>query len=176
MSNKSPTKSVASVTLVVAFALSASGCTTVAPAEIEPLEDRAEVLFGQVEFELQLTDDLDHFPRYEAAFLYRQLVVAAEILVDYSVSLIDTARNYSDEEAVTAVLPLVRGLHSDLSELSIISAHLNQVDVEATLANAAEQKDLTRALRASAPIISEVANALRDSINSRNGGLNAPSI
>ena len=41
---------------IVALTVFVSGCTTVAPAEIEPLEDRAENLFGRVEFELQLND------------------------------------------------------------------------------------------------------------------------
>ena len=162
---------------VVALALWVSGCSTVAPAEIEPQEDRAEILFGQVEFELQLNDVVLLNPYLEQDSPRaddfdegrRQLVTAAELLVEYSVSLIDTARNYSDEEAVAVVVTLIRDLHSNLSELPIIGRRLNRVDVDTLLANAAEQKQLTRALRATAPIMSEIADALRDSVDEVNG-------
>ena len=177
MSRASCIKSVATVTVVVVLALNASSCTTVATAEIDPLEDRAEILFGQVEFELQLTDVVLLNPYLEQESpraddfdeARRQLVIAAEFLVDYSVALIDAARNYSDEDAVAVAVPLVRDLHSNLSELPIIGSRLNTVDVDMMLATAAGQKNLTRALRASAPIISEIADALRGSVDDVNG-------
>jgi len=169
-------KTIASATLASSLLLCMSGCTTVAPAAIEPLEERADLIYGQVEFELQLNDivllnpylDVES-PRvddFEAARL--ELTAAAELLVGYSVDVIDAAQDYSDSDAVAAVVPLIRDLYSNLRELLIIEPHLTAIDVEATLANAAEQPNLTRALRAAAPINTRIAIALRNAIADTN--------
>ena len=163
------------ISILASLAL-ASGCATVAPAEIDPLEDTAETMFGQVEFELQLNDiillnpylekDSPDVDAFDVARL--DLMAAAELLVDYSVDLIDVARVDAGRESVPIVVSQIRDLDSSLRNLSLIGPRLNGVDIEAALANAAEKDDLTRALRAATPVTSAIAEALRDAIDEVN--------
>ncbi len=166
----------AATLLIVAIVVFTTGCTTVTPAKIEPLEDQVGTLFGQVEFELQLNDivllnpyldaESPRVDEFEAARL--ELTAAAELLVGYSMDVIELARLTSCSEAVADFVPLIRGLYSNLSESPIVEPHLTGVDVEPILANVAQQPNLTRALRAAAPINTRIATALRNAIADAN--------
>ena len=162
--------------LIVAIAIFTTGCTTVAPAKIEPLEDQAGTLFEQVEFELQLKDIVLLNPyldvaspradEFEAARL--ELITAADLLVGYSVNVIDAARRPATSEAVANFVPLIRGLYSDLRELPIVEPHLIGIDVESILADAAQKRNLTRVLQAAAPLNTGIARGLRNAIADTN--------
>ena len=166
----------AATLLIVAIVVFTTGCTTVTPAKIEPLEDQVGTLFGQVEFELQLNDivllnpyldvESPRVDEFEAARL--ELTAAAELLVGYSMDVIELARLTSTSEAVANFVPLIRGLYSNLSELPIVEPHLTGVDVESILADVARQPNLTRALRAAASLNTGIARAMRNAIADTN--------
>ena len=159
--------------LIVVLALVMTGCSTVVPAETEPLEDRAETLYGQVEFELQLIDivllnpyleaESPRVDEFDAARV--ELLAATELLARFSINVIDAARDSADSEAVAVIVPLIRDLYSDLRELPMVESHLTGLDVETLLADAARQPSLIKAFRAAAPVNNEIANALRGSID-----------
>jgi hypothetical protein len=158
------------------LALCTGGCATVAPAEIEPLEDRAETLFGQVEFELQLNDIIllnpyldKESPRVDEFDAARfELVAAAEFLVGYSIDVIEVARDSTDSDAVAESVSLIRDLYSNLSQLPFIEQHFTGIDVDAVFANAAQQEAFTNVLRAAAPVTREIAQALANSVDDTN--------
>lgn len=151
------------------LAIAVAGCSTVAPVPIEPIENQAEELFGQVQYELELDDiillnpyldsDSPRVDEFEA--IRQQLVDAAELLIDYSVEVIELARLEQDEEAVAAFVPVLQGFYRRLGEIAFIESYLAAIDIEAIAAEAATQPDLTRALGVAIPVHESAADAVR---------------
>lgn len=151
------------------LAIAVAGCATVAPVPIEPIESQAEELFGQVQYELQLDDiillnpylDSDSPKADEFEAIRQQLVDGAEELINYSVDVIDLARLEQDDEAVAAFVPVLRRFHGNLGEIAFVENYLDTVDIEAIIAEAAIQPDLTRALHVAMPLHESAADGVR---------------
>ena len=60
-----------------------------------------------------------------------------------SIDVVELARESTDSEAVVVVVPLIRDLYSNLRKLPSIEKYFTGIDVDAALATAAEQKDLS---------------------------------
>lgn len=154
----------------VAFlAVAVAGCSTVAPVPIEPIETQTEELLGQVHYELQLDDIVllnpyldSNSPRVDEFEAVRQVLVdAAELLIDYSVDVIDLARLEQDDEAVAAFVPVLRAFYRRLGEISFVEPYLADIDIEVVAVEAAAQPNLTKALRVAVPVHESAADAVR---------------
>lgn len=159
-----------SFTLLV---IGAQGCSTVSTQPIEPIETQTEQLFDQVQFELDFSDLILLNPyvernsgsvgEFDEARL--ELRAAAELLVNYSVEIIDLARLDSDEEAIEALVPLLREFFSNLGQQSLVEPHLRGVDIEAITADVAGRPNLIKALQAASPAHEAAAVGVRSLID-----------
>jgi len=146
-----------------------AGCASVAPAPIDPIEAQTEELFEQVQYELQLQDivllnpyletDSPRVDEFEA--IRAELIEAAEILIDYSVEVIELARIGQDAEAVTGYVSQLRKFHASLTGIPQLRSYFASVDIDAIASEAAGQPDLTRALGVATPIHELAVDAVR---------------
>jgi len=155
------------------FTLFAAACSATAPVTIEPIERQTEQLFGQVQFELQLDELIllnsyvdQESPRVKDFEEARsELTAAAELLVDYSISVIDVARFDTKQAGVEALVPLLRRFHADLTALPYFRERLGGVDIDAITGAMAAQRDLTSALGAAAAMHEAAAVAVRSLVD-----------
>lgn len=160
------------ISIAILFGACASTPSGGAPSDVRPFEEQTGSLISQVEFELQLADIVLLNPFLDTASpkvdefeeVFRELTVAADGLVDYSVGVSELARAARGEEAVEELIPLLRSLGEAMQALPDVVTHFADVDIEGTLQAAAEKPNLTKALRAAAPLTNGVARALRDTV------------
>ena len=162
----------ANVLLAAPLVGATAGCSSIAPASIDPIETQTEELFGQVQYELQLQDivllnpyldsDRPKVDEFQAA--RARLSGAAVLLVDYSIDVIDLARITQDDVAVAALVPLLRDLHRRLGAQDFVG-DVPGIDIDSIIRDVAAQPDLTHALVSAEPVHDWAAVTVRRMID-----------
>ncbi len=136
------------------------------------IEDQAGELISQVKFELHLREVMLLNPYLESdspkvdAFdaVWTELTQAADAIVAYSTGVLQLDLQGKTDEDVGQLIVLTRELVDDLSALPNVQRNLSIVDLDGVLQDAATQANVTKALRAAAPVTNAVAAALEQTV------------
>jgi len=129
-------------------------------------------MIGQVEFDLQLAEivllnpylDRDSPKVDEWDEAWREKTIAAQAIVDYSVEVVRVGRYTTGKESVSQVIPLIQELYDSIRVLPPAGPYIAEIDAAIILRQAAQQNNMTKALRSAAPV--SIISLMRSAVSS----------